>query len=75
MLHTYMSIHENHHISPLPAVGEGGYTDRDGARLPERDWAGLGSVMELDTTPSTVLRGVGAGDLLSIGLSMLVAME
>ena len=31
--------------------------------------------MELDNTPSTVSRGDGAGDPLSIGLSMLVAME
>ena len=31
--------------------------------------------MELDTTPSTVSRGDGAGDPLSIGISMLVAME
>ena len=75
MLHTCMSIHENHHISPLPGVEEGEYTDRDGARLPERDRAGLGSVMELDNGPSTVSRTVGAGDLLSIGLSKLVAME
>ena len=44
-------------------------------RLLERDWAGLGSVMELDNGPSTVLRGVGAGELLGIGLSKLVAME
>ena len=71
----YMSIHENHHISPLPGVGEGEYTDRDGARLPERDRAGLGSVMELDNGPSTVSHTVGAGDPPSIELSMLVAME
>ena len=60
-------------IPPLPAVGGVRYTDGDGARLLERDW--LGSVMELDNGPSTVSRAVGAGDLLSIGLSKPVAME
>ena len=31
--------------------------------------------MELDNGPSTVSRADGAGDPLSIGISMLVAME
>ena len=36
---------------------------------------GILVVMELNNGPSTVLRADGASELLSIGLSMLVAME
>ena len=62
-------------ISPLPAVGGGRYPDGTGARLLERDGAGLGSVMELDNDPSTVSGADGAGDPLIIGLSKLVVMK